>query len=202
MAVTLREVVALLDGWYDPAWAESWDAVGLVTGDPDQPVGTVLFAVDPAPEVVREAREWGADLLVVHHPLLLTPVHSMAATTPKGRVLHALARDGIALLTAHTNADVPADGVNEALARAVGVVDPVVVLDGGRAGLDKLTFFVPADAADRVRDAIAAAGAGAIGDYDHCSFSTSGEGRFRPLDGASPTLGRVGGHEVVAEVRV
>ena len=202
MAVTLREVVALLDGWYDPAWAESWDAVGLVTGDPDQPVGTVLFAVDPAPEVVREAREWGADLLVVHHPLLLTPVHSMAATTPKGRVLHALARDGIALLTAHTNADVPADGVNESLARAVGVVDPVVVLDGGRAGLDKLTFFVPADAADRVRDAIAAAGAGAIGDYDHCSFSTPGEGRFRPLDGASPTLGRVGDLEVVAEVRV
>ena len=202
MAVTLREVVALLDGWYDPAWAESWDAVGLVTGDPDQPVGTVLFAVDPAPEVVRQAREWGADLLVVHHPLLLTPVHSMAATTPKGRVLHALARDGIALLTAHTNADVPADGVNESLARAVGIVDPVVVLDGGRAGLDKLTFFVPADAADRVRAAIAAAGAGAIGDYEHCSFSTPGEGRFRPLDGASPTLGRVGDLEVVAEVRV
>src|SRR5687768_17196967 len=132
MAVTLRDVVALLDGWYDPAWAESWDAVGLVSGDPDQPVGSVMFAVDPAPEVVREAQDWGADLLVVHHPLLLTPVHSMAATTPKGKVLHVLARDGIALLTAHTNADVPADGVNESLARAVGIVDPRVVVDEGR----------------------------------------------------------------------
>ena len=202
MAVTLRDVVALLDGWYDPAWAESWDAVGLVSGDPDQPVGSVMFAVDPAPEVVREAQDWGADLLVVHHPLLLTPVHSMAATTPKGKVLHVLARDGIALLTAHTNADVPADGVNESLARAVGIVDPRVVVDEGREGLDKLTFFVPGTDADRVRTAVAAAGAGTLGDYDGCSFSTPGEGRFRPLEGANPTLGRVGDPEVVAEVRV
>ena len=143
MSLTLREVVGLLDGWYDPSWAESWDAVGLVTGDPDQPVAKVLLAVDPAPAVVEEARAWGADLVVVHHPLLLTGVQSMAATTPKGRVLHMLAREGIALLTAHTNADVPADGVNESLARAVGIVDPQVVLAEGGEGLDKLTFYVP-----------------------------------------------------------
>lgn len=201
-AVTLAEVVRLLDGWYDPAWAESWDAVGLVTGDPDQPVRKVLFAVDPAPAVVDEAVAWGADLLVVHHPLLLTAVSSMAATTPKGRVLHTLATNGVALLTAHTNADVPADGVNESLARAVGIVDPRVVVDEGREGLDKLTYFVPAAQADTVREAVADVGAGQIGDYDRCSFSTPGEGRFRPLDGATPTLGSVGRTETVEEVRV
>jgi dinuclear metal center YbgI/SA1388 family protein len=202
MALTLREVVGLLDGWYDPSWAESWDAVGLVTGDPDQPVAKVLLAVDPAPAVVEEARAWGADLVIVHHPLLLTGVHSMAATTPKGRVLHALARDGIALLTAHTNADVPADGVNESLARAVGIVEPEVVLAEGGEGLDKLTFYVPVADADRVRAAVTGAGAGAIGDYDSCTFSTPGQGRFRPLEGASPVVGRVGDVEVVEEVRV
>lgn len=202
MSLTLREVVGLLDGWYDPSWAESWDAVGLVTGDPDQPVAKVLLAVDPAPAVVEEARAWGADLVVVHHPLLLTGVHSMAATTPKGRVLHMLAREGIALLTAHTNADVPADGVNESLARAVGIVDPQVVLAEGGEGLDKLTFYVPVADADRVRAAVTGAGAGAIGDYDSCTFSTPGQGRFRPLEGASPVLGRVGDVEVVEEVRV
>lgn len=202
MSVTLRDVVGLLDEWYDPAWAESWDAVGLVTGDPDQPVGKVLFAVDPAPAVAEEAREWGADLVVVHHPLLLTPVHSMAATTPKGRVLHTLARDGISLFTAHTNADVPPDGVNESLARAVGIVHPQVVVEQGGEGLDKLTFYVPLAQADAVRAAVADAGAGQIGDYDRCSFSTSGEGRFRPLDGANPALGTVGEAEVVEEVRV
>ena len=202
MPITLGDVVDLFDGWYDPAWAESWDAVGLVTGDPEHEVRRVLFAVDPAPPVVAEAVEWRADLVVVHHPLLLTPVSSMAATTPKGRVLHTLTRHGIALLTAHTNADVPADGVNESLARAVGIVDPRVVLAEGSEGLDKLTYYVPLAHADAVREAVADAGAGQIGDYDRCSFSTRGEGRFRPLEGANPTLGAVGEVETVEEMRV
>ncbi len=157
---TLADVKALLDGWYDPSWAESWDAVGLVCGDPEQPVRKVLFAVDPAPVVVAEAIEWGADLVVCHHPLLLTPVHGVAATTPKGRVVHDLLRAGTALLTAHTNADVPADGVNESLARAVGILDPQVVVSTDDDALDKLVTFVPHEHADAVRSAITAAGAG------------------------------------------
>ncbi|MGA9750037.1 MAG: Nif3-like dinuclear metal center hexameric protein, partial [Nocardioides sp.] len=202
MPATLRTVVELMDGWYHPSWAEPWDAVGLVTGDPDQQVRSVLFAVDPAPSVIEEAGDIGADLLVVHHPLLLTPVSSMAATTPKGRILHTLSRHGIALLTAHTNADVPADGVNEALARAVGLIDARVIESQDSHGLDKITFYVPAAKADAVRQAVTSAGAGAIGRYDQATFSTAGEGRFRPLDGANPALGVVGEAELVDEVRV
>src|SRR5512139_3062032 len=101
----LGEVVDLLHEWYPPATAESWDAVGLVLGDPADDVRRVLFAVDPAPAVATEAAEWGADLLVVHHPLFLKPVHGVPATTPKGRTLATLARAGCGLLTAHTNAD-------------------------------------------------------------------------------------------------
>lgn len=201
MAVSLRDVTTLLDRWYDPAWAESWDAVGLVCGDPGQEVRKVLFAVDPAPAVVEEALEWGADLVVVHHPLLLTAVHSVAATSPKGRVVHDLVGAGVALFTAHTNADVPAGGVNDALARAVGVVDPAVVVED-RDGTDKIVTFVPAAEAEKVRDALTAAGAGRIGDYDSATFSTPGEGRFRPGEGAEPVIGRVGELEVVEEVRI
>ncbi len=84
---TLREVVDLVHGWYPPDTADSWDAVGLVYGDPAADVGKVLLAVDPAPAVAEEAAEWGADLLVVHHPLFLKAVHGVAATTPKGRTL-------------------------------------------------------------------------------------------------------------------
>jgi dinuclear metal center YbgI/SA1388 family protein len=201
MTMRLADVTGLLEGWYDPAWAEAWDAVGLVCGDPEQPVSKVLFAVDPAPAVVAEALEWGADLLVCHHPLLLSPVHGVAATTSKGRVVHDLVRAGTALLTMHTNADVPADGVNESLARAVGIVDPEVVL-GEDDHLDKLVTFVPHDHADAVRRALHDAGAGRIGNYDHASYTSTGEGRFRPLEGANPTLGRVGDVEVVPESRV
>ncbi|MEO5710195.1 MAG: Nif3-like dinuclear metal center hexameric protein [Nocardioidaceae bacterium] len=202
MTLRLSDITALLDGWYPPAWAADWDAVGLVCGDPEQPVSRVLFAVDPAPGVVAEAAEWGADLVVCHHPLLLTPVHGVAADTPKGRVVHGLVRTGTALFTAHTNADVSADGVNESLARAVGIVDPRVVVDEDDTALDKLVVFVPDDHADAVRSALAAAGAGAVGDYDQASFTSAGEGRFRPLHGARPAVGRVGEPEVVAEARI
>jgi dinuclear metal center YbgI/SA1388 family protein len=120
---TLADVVDLLHTWYPPATADSFDAVGLVAGDPSAEVQKVMFAVDPTIEVAREAVEWGADLLVVHHPLFLTPVSSVAATTPKGRTLHALVAGGCALLTAHTNADQAESGVSESLALALGLRD-------------------------------------------------------------------------------
>ncbi|MGH3306909.1 MAG: Nif3-like dinuclear metal center hexameric protein [Nocardioides sp.] len=199
---TLREIVDLLHGWYPPETADSWDAVGLVYGDPEAGVGKVLFAVDPAPEVAEEAAEWGADLLVVHHPLFLKPVYGFPATTPKGRTLSTLAGAGCSLLTAHTNADRAVDGVSEAMGRALGLTDLAPLTGATGPAMDKLVVFVPSEKADQVRDAIAGAGAGAIGDYDNCTFSTAGEGRFRPLEGANPTIGSVGNVEVVDEVRI
>lgn len=199
---TLGDVVALLDAWYPPATADAWDAVGLVYGDPAAPVEKVMFAVDPAPEVADEAAAWGADLLVVHHPLFLEPVHGFPATTPKGRTLATLAAAGCGLLTAHTNADKAVDGVSEAMARALGLSDLAPILAEDQHPLDKLSVFVPAGDADALRAALGDAGAGHLGDYDRCSFSTPGEGRFRPLAGANPTIGAVGDLEVVEEVRV
>jgi dinuclear metal center YbgI/SA1388 family protein len=120
---TLADIVALLDEWYPPTTAEDWDAVGLVGGHPADEVRRVLFAVDPAPVVAQEAADWGADLLIVHHPLFLTGVHGVAATTPKGRTFTTLTRAGCALFTAHTNADQAVDGVSQALADALGLAD-------------------------------------------------------------------------------
>lgn len=206
MPLRLRDVTGLLDEMYPQAWAADWDAVGLVCGDPDQEVRRVMFAVDPVPAVVEEALAWGADLIVVHHPLLLTPVSSVAADSPKGRTLHRLVREGCALFTAHTNADAPGDGVNESLALALGIVDPAVIAPEGdgdaSARVDKIVTFAPHEDAGRIRDAMTAAGAGRIGDYDSCTFTVAGEGRFRPLDGATPAVGRVGEVEVVAESRI
>ncbi|GAB1821822.1 Nif3-like dinuclear metal center hexameric protein [Herbidospora sp. RD11066] len=121
----LHTVIRSLESFYDPATAESWDAVGLVCGDPGQTVGKVLFAVDPVTAVAEEALDWGADLIVTHHPLYLKGVTSVAATTPKGRIVHRLIKAGVALYTAHTNADVADPGVSDALARAVGLSGPL-----------------------------------------------------------------------------
>lgn len=119
----LRDVVAVVERAYDPSWAESWDAVGLVCGDPDAAIRRVLLAVDPVQAVAGEAAAWGADLVLAHHPLFLRPVHGFAADTPKGRVAHGLVRDGRALYVAHTNADVAPRGVSAALAEKLGLCD-------------------------------------------------------------------------------
>jgi len=200
--VSLTDVVDLLHTWYPPDTAESWDAVGLVAGRPDQAVRRILLAVDPAPEVAAEAAAWDADLLVTHHPLFLKPVHSVAATTPKGRTLATLTDARCGLLAAHTNADIAVDGVSEAMATALGLTDQEPVVPAAGDPLDKLTVFVPTDAAAVVRAAMAEAGAGRIGDYDFASFSTPGQGRFRPLEGAHPMIGTVGEIATIDEVRI
>jgi dinuclear metal center YbgI/SA1388 family protein len=113
---TLGDVVAELERRYPPAWAESWDRVGLVLGEPAAPVRRVLCVVDCVPETVAEAFSSGVDLMIAHHPLLLRPVSSLAPTTYKGRIVHQLIRAGVALYVAHTNADVASPGVSDALA--------------------------------------------------------------------------------------
>jgi dinuclear metal center YbgI/SA1388 family protein len=201
-APTLGAVLSVLHGLYPPATAESWDAVGLVCGDPEQPVRRVLLAVDPTAAVVDEALDWGADLLVVHHPLLLRAVHGVPASTPKGRLVHRLVRARCALFTAHTNADSALPGVSDALARALGLVDLRPLQPRAGHQLDKVVAFVPTGDADRLVDALAAAGAGAIGSYSRCAWTTTGTGTFRPEAGADPSIGSVGEVAQVTESRV
>ena len=183
----------MLDGLFDPRDAESWDAVGLVCGDPEQPVRRILFAVDPVAAVVDEALRLGADLVVTHHPLLLTAVHGVPVSDPRGAIVHRLIKAGVALFTAHTNADVASPGVSDALAAALGLVDlrPLEPLPGP--ALDGLVTYVPYADATRLLDALSAAGAGAVGDYSRCAWQVRGEGTFVPGPGASPAIGAVGG---------
>ncbi|MGI8867944.1 MAG: Nif3-like dinuclear metal center hexameric protein [Mycobacteriales bacterium] len=200
--VPLAEVIDALEARYDPRTAEEWDAVGLTCGDPRAPVRRVHFAVDPVRETVDEAVAAGADLLVTHHPLLLRGVHGVPADDPKGTLVHDLIRAGVALFTAHTNADVARPGVSDALAAALGVHDTTPLAPRPKPALDKIIAFVPEAAADRVLDAMAAAGAGRIGDYSRAAFATTGTGTFRPEAGSTPHLGTVGAIERVAEVRL
>ena len=122
-ASSVAQVVAALERRYPLSSAEPWDAVGLVCGDPQAAVQRILWAVDPVEPIVDQAIELEVDLLVTHHPLFLAGVHSVAADSAKGRVVHRLINAGIALYCAHTNADVASPGVSDALAAALGLVD-------------------------------------------------------------------------------
>jgi dinuclear metal center YbgI/SA1388 family protein len=198
----LGDVVAALERRYDPRWAEPWDSVGLVCGDPDADVRHVLLAVDPVAAVVDEAIALGADLLVTHHPLFLGGTESVAATTAKGRVVHRLIRHDIGLQVAHTNADVARPGVSDALAAALGVRDTQPLQPSAADRLDKLTVFVPHPDAEQLVDALAAAGAGDVGAYSRCAYAVDGTGTFTPGAAANPAIGRAGRREEVAERRI
>lgn len=198
----LRSVVAALDARYEPAWAEPWDAVGLVCGDPDMEIRRVLFALDPVAVVVDEAVSAGANLVVAHHPLFLRGVHGVAATTPKGRLVHRLVTAGVALFVAHTNADVADPGVSDALATVLGLEDLHPLRPAPADPLDKVVVFVPHTGAEPLIDALSAAGAGQLGRYDRCAWTATGIGTFRPQQGARPAIGTVGSAEMVPETRV
>lgn len=198
----LAELLALLDGWFDPRWAQPWDAVGLVCGDPDEPVERVLLALDAVPATVAEALGTRAQLLLTHHPLLLTPVHGVAADDPKGALVHRLIRGGVAHFVAHTNADVADPGVSDALAERVGLARLRPLQPHTDEAFDKLVAYVPNHDAPRLIDALSAAGAGALGRYERCAWSTDGVGTFRPLAGSVPRIGRTGEIERVDETRI
>ena len=191
-----------MDAWYPQRDAESWDAVGLVCGDPAQAVSRVLVAVDAAPATVEQAEQRGAQLLLTHHPLLLTAVHAVPTSDPKGALVHRMIRGGLAHFVAHSNAEVNTPGVSDALARAfslgdISPVDPVV-----DPPLDKITVFVPRGHAEAMVDALSAAGAGRLGNYDRCAFLGQGTGTFRPGADATPAIGRPGAIATVEEARI
>ncbi len=131
---SLADVLVAVEELWPESLSEEWDAVGLVTGRPSQPVRRILFSVDPVLEVIEEAAAWEADLVIAHHPLLLRGVTSVAANTPKGRAVHRLIESGIALLTVHTNGDSAVGGVSDVLADALGL-DPVEPLTKAANGL-------------------------------------------------------------------
>jgi dinuclear metal center YbgI/SA1388 family protein len=201
VSVRLCDVIAVLDGAYPPGLAQDWDSVGLVCGDPSDPIESVTVAVDATAEVASEVADRG--LLLAHHPLLLRGVDTVAADTAKGALLHGLIRRGSALFTAHTNADAASPGVSDALAATLGlIVERALAPAAEPSRLDKWVIFVPAENAEDVRAAIFSAGAGHIGDYSHCSWTVSGTGQFLPHEGASPAIGSVGSIEKVPEERV
>ncbi|MFB9928374.1 Nif3-like dinuclear metal center hexameric protein [Amycolatopsis halotolerans] len=169
----LAEIIAVLERSYPPRLAESWDAVGLVCGDPAEDVARVLFCVDPVEETLAEAEEIGAQLIVAHHPLLLRGVHGVPADTAKGSLVHRMIRGGIALYCAHTNADSADPGVSDALAEAIGLVvdrplDPQE--PGGATGIGRIGHLPAAEPfaqfVQRVADALPVTVPGVLGAGD------------------------------------
>lgn len=184
----------LVDSLYPESSSASWDNVGLQVGDPAWPVERVLLTLDVTRAVIDEAASVPNTLVLAHHPLLFRPLARLTPDTASGRTALAAATAGVAVLAAHTNLDIATDGAgtSQPVADVLGLVDRRPLTSGQPTTGHKLVTFVPEDHLDSVIDAMSAAGAGTIGDYERCTFRSQGIGSFIPGEGTDPHSGTRG----------
>lgn len=197
---SIARIASALEAWAPTGSAQDYDNVGLQVGDASRPVETAVLALDATPEVLEEAEQMNADLIVTHHPLLFQPLDGVTADGYVSNLALRLAETGVGLYSIHTNLDAAPEGVSFALADRLGLTD-VGFLDGYKDTLYKLAVFVPEGAFDTVRQALADAGAGRIGDYEACAFSVEGTGFFKPGEDTDPHIGDAGGDVESAQER-
>ncbi|MGD8880977.1 MAG: Nif3-like dinuclear metal center hexameric protein [Desulfobacterales bacterium] len=121
MGATVEQIIKIMDHLVPPRLAEEWDNVGLQIGDPRWPVRRIWVALDPGPEVVKTACREDVDLLITHHPLIFRPLKSIDFDTPAGSIIQMASQHQLAIFSAHTNLDIVRDGVNDVLAKRLGL---------------------------------------------------------------------------------
>lgn len=196
----LSDIVGIINKIAPPALAEEWDNVGLQVGDTSAEIGRIMVALDPGLPAIDAAIQNSCQLLLSHHPFIFKPLKRITSGDETGRLIQKAIRGDLAVLSLHTNYDTASNGVNDLLARALGLkkLSPLRIVK--REELLKLVVYIPETHLDAVMAELLQYGA-MQGHYDECSFRTAGTGTFRPLDGAAPFIGTRGKREAVAENR-
>lgn len=197
----VSQIIATLEEQAPLALQEDYDNSGLIVGAPAQECTGALLTVDVTPDIVREARDKGCNLIISHHPLTFKGLKRLNGRTPVEQSVIEAIRAGIAIYACHTSMDNAAGGVSHRMATKLGL-DNISVLDPQLDRLVKLSVYVPDSHADEVRLALFDAGAGRLGNYDSCSYSTQGTGTFRATAGANPYVGEIGEMHSEAETRI
>src|SRR5688500_4943630 len=199
----LADLLTVLDDIAPTRYAEPWDNVGLLAGDPAQDVTRALLTIDYTPDVVEEAQEQRCDCVIAYHPPIFDPVKRLTAGSP---VFDAIRR-GVAIYSPHTALDVADGGTNDMLADVLGLTadgrQPLRLTQSISTANCKLVTFVPEHAVEQVAAALFEAGAGRIGNYTCCSFRSPGTGTFYGEEGSTnPAVGQPGKLERADEIRI
>lgn len=198
--ITIKDICTAMETWAPLQWQESYDNAGLLTGNKQQEVTGILICLDCTEEVVLEAIEKKCNLIIAHHPIIFKGLKSVTGKNYVERTIIQAIKNDIAIYTSHTNLDHAPKGVSYHLASQLSITGNV--LSPLSDALKKLSFFVPLQHQESVRNAIHQAGGGNIGNYSECSFSSTGEGRFTPGAESKPTIGTNLQAEVVNEAKV
>ena len=202
MSVGCRELIGFIEKRFPLELQESFDNSGFLVGDEDRTINRALVCLDVSLNVIEEAWEYGADIIISHHPLIFTPLKSVKTSDMTGRCVMELIKKNIALYSSHTSFDNSRGGMSHILAEMLEIKNTKILCNNHKERLLKIAVFVPESHEQEVRRAMLDAGAGHIGAYSHCSFNSSGTGTFLPLEGSAPYIGTKGRLEMVNEVKI
>ncbi len=200
--VKVRDIIAVMESLAPSELAESWDNPGLQVGDADWKVKKIRVALDPLPEVVKQACRDKIDLLITHHPLIFRPLKSVDISSSVGQIIHLALESRLAVFSAHTNLDSAQGGLNDYLSEILGLYRTRVLQKTAIKGRYKLVVFVPEKFEREVLTSLFSSGAGKIEAYSCCSFRSQGKGTFMPGKGSEPFLGKIGQVNEVDESRI
>jgi len=197
----IKEVASILEEYAPLLYQESYDNSGLIIGNPNDNVSSVLLTVDVTEEVIDEAINKKANLIIAHHPIIFNGLKSITGKNYIERIVAKAIKNDVAIYAAHTNMDVIWGGVNTKLGEKLGLLN-MKILSPKKGELRKLVTFVPDEHSGKVRKAIFDAGAGNIGHYDQCSFNLQGNGSFRASENSNPYKGEKGKLHFEKEIRI
>lgn len=197
----VSDVMAILDQWAPLAYSEDFDNTGLLVGDASAEVRGIIVTLDTLEEVVDEAIAQKCNLIVSFHPIIFSGLKKITPQDYTTRSVRKAIKNDIAIFAIHTALDNAIFGVSATMAQALGLRNSRILMPKENV-LTKLVTYIPQDSVAEVRDALFAAGGGAIGHYDHCNFEVLGTGRFRPTDQAQPAIGHIGQNHSGPEVQM
>jgi len=195
------ELINILEELSPPQLQESYDNSGLLLGNINDEIKSVLISLDITENVVNEAIKTNCNVIVSHHPLIFKGLKKITGSNYIERILINAIKNNIAIYSCHTNIDKTNPGVNYALAQKLEL-ENIRVLSPEKNNLKKIVVFVPLSHANEVRNAIFKSGGGHIGNYDSCSYNLAGYGTFRGLDAANPFVGQKGEVHKEEEIRI
>jgi dinuclear metal center YbgI/SA1388 family protein len=202
MSATVADIIKAMEKIAPSSLAEDWDNVGLQVGQKNWAVKKVWVSLDPGLDVIEDACQNDADLLITHHPLIFKPLRSIDFSTPTGSIIRMAAQRKMAIFSSHTNLDIVAEGLNDALAEAIGLKSLKILGKPVEDDKVKLVLYVPEEYEKKILDVILQTKAGSIGEYSACTFRNRGKGTFRPGSSATPFIGKTDEFSVANEIRI
>ena len=198
----LKSLIKTIEAKYPTNLAYDWDNVGLLVGDIEEEISKVLVCLEANEAIVEEAINNNVNLIVTHHPFIFGKMKKITTSDFKGKLIHKLIKNNIAVYSMHTNFDIAFDGLNDYFMEVMGFENSKVLDITNREILYKIVVFVPKTHEMDVRKALGNSGAGHIGNYSNCTFNADGVGTFMPLQGTNPFIGETNKIEEVQEVRI